>query len=39
VGFGYFLNAAPKRARGLHEAILPAHMLFIWMALWFFGPK
>ena len=36
---GYFENAAPKTAFGLHEAMFPAHMLSIWIALWFFGPR
>ena len=36
---GYFENAAPKTALGLHEAMFPAHMLSIWIALWFFGPR
>ena len=35
----YRRNAAPNRALGLHEAILPAHMLSIWIPLWFRGPK
>jgi hypothetical protein len=33
------LNAVPKSGRGLHLVIWPAHMLGIWIALWFRGPK
>ncbi len=42
VGVGrldYRRNAAPNRALGLHWTILPAHMLSIWIPLWFLGPK
>ena len=38
-GFDYRVNAAPKSARGLHDAMFPAHMLSIWIALWFRGPR
>ena len=30
-----FVNAVPNRGVGLHEAILPAHMLGSWIPLWF----
>ena len=38
-GSAYLENAAPKRALGLHDAMFPAHMLSIWIALWFLGPR
>ena len=38
-GLDYFENAAPKTALGLHDAMFPAHMLSIWIALWFLGPR
>jgi hypothetical protein len=37
--FGYFWNAFPNSALGLHWTILPAHMESIWTPLWLRGPK
>ena len=34
-----FVNAVPNRGVGLHEAIRPAHMLGIWIPLWFVREK
>ena len=33
------VNAVPNNGVGLHEAILPAHMLGSWIPLWFVGEK
>ena len=33
------VNAVPNSGVGLHEAILPAHMLGRWIPLWFVGEK
>ena len=33
------VNAVPNSGVGLHEAILPAHMLGSWIPLWFVGEK
>ena len=38
-GLAYFENAAPASALGLQEAMFPTHMLSIWIALWFLGPR
>ena len=35
----FFVNAVPNRGVGLHEAIRPAHMLGIWIPLWFVREK